>query len=352
MRSAASESATPASVLSRRIESAKPAVVFWGCVGIALLAFEITVLATWMLGPHFVPTDPGSDPLPDSTRIAGLVAQAAAVSAGIAFLYTFLIRPWRQTGALDTVGMLSIAWACMWFWDPMMNYTSPHLLYNSYLLNFGSWTLGSTPGWTSPNGNLLPEPLLIVIPGYPVLCLGSVLLTNWLLQRFMPASSKLQKVGVALLVLFVADTLIEVCLIRTGLYVFPGGIREVTLFAGRPEQFPLTEALFCSLGWTATLLLLLYRDDQGLSFVERGVDRLALKSSSKKWLRLFALIGYTHLATLLLWVVPNQWLGTHSDPYPEGLPSYLTNNMCVYGPQRDQCPGPGIAIPRPADNPF
>jgi hypothetical protein len=239
--------------------------------------------------------------------------------------------------------MLAISWSLMWFWDPMMNYTSPHLLYNSHLLNFGSWTLGSTPGWISPNGNLLPEPLLIEIPGYPLFCLGSVLLANALLQRSRLRLSKLQMVGVALPFLFVADTVIEVGLIRTGLYVFPGGIREITLFAGTPAQFPLTEALFCSLGWSASFLLLVYRDDSGMSFVERGTERLTLRPSGRKAARFLAVFGFTHLATLMLWVLPNQWLGLHSDPYPSGLPSYLINNLCVYGASQDQCPGPGVS---------
>lgn len=332
--------------------TATPAIWFWAWTGIILLLFEIYVLGVWMLGPHFVPTDPGPDPLPDSTWIAGIVAQSVAVVLGLLFMYYTVLRRYLRAGELDTIAMISISWSLMWFWDPMMNYTSPHLLYNSHLVNFGSWTLGSTPGWTSPNGNLLPEPLLIVIPGYPLLCFGSVLLTHWMLQKFKWPLSKLQMIGVALLALFIADTVIEVGLIRTGLYVFPGGIHEITLFAGRQEQFPLSEAVFCSLGWTATLLLLLYRDDQGLSFVERGADRLALGQRSKKALRFLALFGYTHLATLMLWVVPNQWLGTHSDPYPQGMPSYLINDMCVYGPEQNQCPGPGIAIPRPDSNPF
>jgi hypothetical protein len=333
-------------------EQAAPAILLWAWIGIALAVLEICILAVWVAGPHFVPTDPGPDPLPDRTRISCLVAQGLAVAAGLWFVWQFLLRRWLRTGSPDATGMLALCWSFMWFWDPMMNYTSAHLLYNSHLVNFGAWTLGSTPGWTSPNGNLLPEPLLIVIPGYPLFCFGAVLMTHWVLQRMKPRLTKPQMIGAALIVLFTADTLIEVGLIRTGLYVFPGGIRNVTLFAGQPVQFPLTEALFCSLGWTATLLLLIYTDNNGFSFVERGVEQLAWGPASKHVLRFFALFGYTHLATLILWVAPNQWLATHSDPYPQGLPSYLINHMCVYGPKQDQCPGPGVAIPRPERNPF
>jgi hypothetical protein len=60
----------------------------------------------------------------------------------------------------------------------------------------------------------------------------------------------------------------------------------------------------------------------------------------------------------MLYLLPNMWLSTHSDPYPihykdgKPLPSYFINNMCVYGDQRNECPGPGVSIPRPVNNPL
>jgi hypothetical protein len=321
------------------------ALVVWPLVGVALLAFEIYVLVSWVIGPNFTPTDPGPDPLPQAIRVAGLVAQTVAMILGSIFVYRVVRGSGSGGRTWDTVALLGLSWCLMWFWDPMMNFASTQILYNSHLVNFGSWTLGSTPGWISPNGNLLPEPLLIVIPGYPLFCLGSVLLTERMLRPFQRRFGKGWTLGIGFLALALADTVIEIALVRTGLYVFPGGIRQITLFAGEKEQFPLTEALFCGLAWSASLALLLWRDAQGSSFVERGVDRLSVGPRGRSIARLLAVFGWSHLMVFALWVVPNQWLALHSDSYPAGYPSYLINHMCVYGIHRDECPGPNVRSP-------
>jgi hypothetical protein len=50
-------------------------------------------------------------------------------------------------------------------------------------------------------------------------------------------------------------------------------------------------------------------------------------------------------------MIPQQWFGTHSDPFPAGYPSYLVNDMCASGADGHTCPGPGVLMPRPAHNP-
>jgi Spirocyclase AveC-like len=142
-------------------------------------------------------------------------------------------------------------------------------------------------------------------------------------------------------------------LIRTGVYMYPGGIRGVSLFAGETYQFPLTEGFFFGgLGVGSLAALKHFKDDRGYTFVERGVERLGLSVARQTLLRFLAIFGFFHAAFLLLYGVPNQWLATHSDPFPQGYPSYLLNGMCVYGANGDQCPGPGVLMPRPANNPF
>ena len=94
----------------------------------------------------------------------------------------------------------------------------------------GTWTLGSTPGWMSPNGNNLPEPLLLIIGGYtiigyslifPVLAFLSKIRERW------PAITKFQQAIIGVLCLIVLDTFFESTLLRTGVYAYPYGIREM-----------------------------------------------------------------------------------------------------------------------------
>ncbi len=333
-----------------------PAVVRWAWLGVAVMVFIIYVFARWFITGNAVPTAPGLDPLPEGQRLFIFWVQLLAMVMGVVFFTGFVIRPWLREGQMTTTGMLYVCWLTLFFQDPMMSYTSATVLYNSYMVNLGTWTLGSTPGWTSPKGNLLPEPLLLIIVGYTIigysLCFPVLAMLNKIKQR-RPQTSKFQLGLLGILILIVLDTLFESLLLRTGVYAYPGGIREITLFAGQTYQFPLTEGLFYG-GLTigSTMLLLLYRNDRGETFVESGIDRLRISKVGKQWVKFFALFAFVQISMLLVFTIPNQWLALHSDPFPEGYPSYMTNGLCAYGPKGDQCPGPGISLPRPLNNPF
>jgi len=349
------ERAAPAAIRSLAAARSYP-VTAWATVGALLLLFELYVWLSWITGPHFTPTDPGPDPISAGQMRLLIGVQATVTILAVIAAWFWIVRPWIQNGRLTTDGMLAICCWSLVFYDPSMNYTSTTVLYNSHLVNMGAWTLGSWPGWTSPNGQLLPEPLLVTVPGYLCLVFVQVLVVCWLLRKVKtryPGIGLFGIVGLIVLGMLIADSLIEIILLRTGLYAYPGGIREVTLFAGETYQFPLTEGLtFGGMGVAAITILRFFRDDKGMTFVERGLEQLHYGSFSKQWLKFLALFGFTHLAFIVLFTVPNQWLGTHTDPFPEGYPSYLINDMCVYGPDADQCPGPGVLMPRPENNPF
>lgn len=336
--------------------AATPLVVRWAWLGAAIMLFIVYVMGRWVVTGKAVPTDPGPDPLPDLTRQFIYWVQWVAMLAGAAAFWLIVIRPWRQEGRMTTTGMLYICWLTLFFQDPMMNYTSATLLYNSHMLNLGTWTLGSTPGWTSPNGNNLPEPLLLIIVGYTIigysLCFPVLMMLNKFKERW-PGLSKFRLAVIGILILIALDTLFEALLLRTGVYAYPGGIRALTLFAGETYQFPLTEGIFYG-GFTigATLVLLLYRDDRGQTFVERGLDKLRVGAGALQGIKFLALFGYVHLSMFIVFTIPMQWLATHSDAFPLGYPSYMINGMCTYGAKLDQCPGPGVSMPRPPNNPF
>lgn len=337
-------------------QGSTPPVVRWAWLGGALMAYILYVMLRWVITGRAVPTDPGPDPLPELMRQFIFWVQIVAMTLGVIVAWIFVVRGWRREGQMTTAGMLYISWLTLFIQDPMMNYTSATLLYNSYMVNLGTWTLGSTPGWTSPNGNNLPEPLLLIIVGYTIigysLCFPVLAMLNKIKER-RPTIQKSTLAVLGILILIVLDTLFESLLLRTGVYAYPGGIRAITLFAGETYQFPMTEGIFYG-GLTigATLVLLLYRDDKGQTFVERGLDKMRISRTARQWVKFMALFGYVHLSMFIVFTVPMQWLATHSDPFPEGYPSYMINGLCVYGPQANQCPGPGVMMPRPLNNPF
>jgi hypothetical protein len=328
-----------------------PAVVYWALAGAVLIAFEVYVLGRWVTGPHLKSTPTGPDEISSGTRAAYVALQVAVSVVTVLCLYFWVVRPWRREGRLTTDGMLAISGAALFFWDMCMNYTSVTLLYNSNFVNLGAWADGSWPGWTSPGASRLPEPLFICIPGYTCLVFGQVVAILWLVRRVKarrPGLGVLGTLGVIVGGLFALDTIIEVCLLRTGIYAYPGAIRSVTLFAGETYQMPLTESFFFGgLGLGAVAALSHFRDDKGNTVVERGVERLRISPRRRQLVRFCAIFGAVHVSFFALYMVPNQWLSTHSGPFPEGYKSYMLNGMCQSGADGRTCPGPGVPMARP-----
>jgi len=229
------------------------------------------------------------------------------------------------------------------------------LFYNSHLVNRGAWANGAWPTWISPRGNKLPEPLLIVPPAYTALVFSQVIVILWLLRKIKAHRPGVGIVGIVSTIvvgLTLTDTLVEGLVLRTGVYAYPGGIRGITLFAGQTYQIPLSETvLFGGFALGAIACLSHFRDDRGQTFVERGISTLRLNFKGKQAVKFLAIYGAVHLGFVVLYMIPQQWFGTHSDPFPAGYPSYMVNDMCASGADGHTCPGPGVPMPRPPHNP-
>ena len=336
-------------------------VLVWATLGALLLAFELFVLARWVFGANFTATKPGPDTVSSATKAMYVAIQIAVPLAMLATLYVFVVKPWRRDGRISTDGMLAISAGALFFWDMNMNYTSTSLLYNSRLLNLGAWANGSFPGWTSPNGNLLPEPLLVCLPGYAALCFTQVVLMLWILRKLKarrPGMGPVATVATIVVGMTIIDAIIETILLRIGVYAYPGGIRSISLFAGHTYQLPMSEPVFfAGLGLGSVVALSHFRDDKGRTVVERGLDRVRTGGKRRQGLKFLAIFGAVHLAFIVFYFVPNQWLATHADAWPSGYKSYMINGMCDYpgthavkqtrGITGVTCPGPGVPIPRP-----
>jgi hypothetical protein len=331
-------------------------VLYLAAVGALLIAFELSVLGRWVTGPNFKATPTGVDGSSSTAEFFYVVLQAGCCLLFVACMWLWVIRPYRREGRLTTDAMFALAAAMLFFWDMSMNYTSITLFYNSNFVNFGAWANGAWPGWTAPNGNLLPEPILFVPPAYTCLVFVQVMLVLWVVRKLearRPGMGFLATVATIVGGLFLTDTIIEGSVLRTGLYAYPGGIHELTLFAGRTYQVPLTETFFFGgLGLGAIAMLMHVRDDKGRTIVERGLDRVAVTTRKRQLIKFCAIFGAVHGSFLVLYTAPSQWLATHSDPFPRGYPSYLENGMCASGADGKTCPGPGAPMPRPSTNPF
>ncbi len=326
-------------------------VVIFAVVGAVLITFEIFVLARWIFGSNFKPTPPGPDELTGGQHALAMALQIGVPIAFAILMYVWVVRPWRHEGHLTTDGMLALSGAMLFFWDMSMNYTSVSLLYNSHLVNRGSWANGSWPTWISPGASNLPEPIFVAIPGYGAMVYSQAVFVLWLLRKAKkrwPDLGVMGTIATMIVGLTIVDTIIEMLLMSTGLYAYPGGIRVITLFAGETYQLPLSETfLFGGLGLSAIAALSYFRDDRGRTIVERGVDTLKVSTKGRTLVRFCAVFGAVHLSFILLYSVPQQWFAVHSDQFPEGYKSYMINDMCKSGVDGNTCPGPGVPMVRP-----
>jgi hypothetical protein len=326
-------------------------VTFWATLGTLFLAFQLYVLGAWVTGPNFMPTDPGPDPISETQLLLFQALQVVVPLAAMYMAWKMLFQPWIRNRRITTDGRILFAAAMVFFWDMSLNYSSIALFYNSHFVNFGSWANGAWPGWFSPTGHLLPEPFLFIMPAYLALVFSQALLMCWILRKLhrrYPNMGILPTLAIMVVSLTIIDSIVEIVFLRTGMYAYPGSIRALTLWAGETHQFPLTEGfLFGGLGVTSTAVVFYFRDDKGRTFVERGIDQLRYPEFAKSWLRTLAIFGFIHTAFFVLYFIPCQFVTLNADPFPEGYPSYMTNGMCVYGINGDQCPGPGVMMPRP-----
>ena len=327
---------------------------FWAWVGGFFLILELYTWIAWISGPHFSPTIP-TEPMTDTQMNILWAYQIIAPILMIIAAWYWIIKPWREQGQLTTDGMLAICMTMIVFFDPTFNYASTSLMYNSHLINYGAWT-SSIPGWMSPNGHLLPEPLLVAIPGYLVAVFGQAVFVLWALRKYKARNPDLGALKAALIIvtaLIVIDCIAEILLIRSRIYIYPGAIHALTLWPGQWYQFPLTEGIFFGgFGIGATALLMYFKDDRGETFADRGLEKTNYSKSKKQFTRFLALLGCSHLAFLMLYTVPSAFVALHSDEYPEDIPAYFENNLCVYGIEANLCPGPGVMMPRPTDQFF
>ena len=325
-------------------------------LGLAFMSFELFVIARWIGSDNFrpVPYDPAS--VPALTQQVITITQWLSPLVTVFIVTKFLLLPWIKQGRPTTDGILVIAYFFLWFQDPLGNLISTQLYYSAAWVNRGSWTLGSFPGWISPNGNHLPEPILVMGFGYLWLGFCSAIAAckamQWTRNKF-PRASNLELLLVALMVGIALDITAEVALMMAGTFAWPGAIKGVTLFYGEPYQFPMTEGVLFGATIVSGGVLLFFRDDKGATVVERGIERLTIGIGGKTVIKFFAIFGFMHLFMALVYSLPMAITSMYAT-VNQRFPSHLENGMCVVGPNyttaKDQCPGPGISMPRPPYN--
>lgn len=340
MKTLTASTSTPATLVPPRSNPIK----LWAPIGFVCVATSTCGILAWLFsGPE--PTPPGPDPFIGWRIVVLRLAEVISLAVTAFMLWKYLFKSLVQERRLTFDGMFILALLPMYFMDVTANYFNFSFAYNAHFVNLGSWA-NYVPGFEAPRQHLLPEPLLYSLPMYTWWLFGEALFGCFVVRkvrsRFPTASSTLVFAAV-FIAIFVVDFIGENILIRAGHYSYAGVVGHLTLWAGSQYQFPIYEsAMVATLGVGFTYLRY-FRDDKGLSFVERGVESLHFTPRLITTTRYFAVAAFVYLFTIVGYFLPYNFFAMQEDTFAD-LPSYLRAGICGEGTDY-ACPGREVPVP-------
>jgi hypothetical protein len=212
----------------------------------------------------------------------------------MAALILVCIVAWRRNPGHPYVLMAIASTAIVWQ-DPIMNW-APYAVYNPQLWHWPEdWPLATL----SPT----VEPFVVV--GYAMFYFAPFFPAVWVLRKlqarrppesFVWRRPLLSLAALILVIGFVFDMLLEVSLVRTGLYIYSQVIPWGSLFPGTTFQFPLI--------WESTFVtfvmipagVLCYRDDTGRTVAEKLSQRLRIFPSRPALATFMVMFGILNIA--------------------------------------------------------
>ena len=246
----------------------------------------------------------------------------------VVVLTIVFIRGWRKNPGSPVLLMVLVTTLIVWQ-DPIMNW-SPYAVYNPALLHWPeSWPLIMMSPTVEP----------FIVFGYVTFYFGPYFPAIWILRKCRPSAGRGvrrpapvdQPRRLVLVIGFIFDAILEISLVRTGLYIYSQAIPFGTLFPGSTFQFPL---IWESLSVTFVMIpaaILVYRDDTGKSVAEKLAAKAKLfpkKPVLGMFLVMFAIINVSYFAYGgWFWAIKASGLATSVAcpwPYPEAK---------VYDPQ-------------------
>lgn len=319
-------------------------VLWWALLGLGFLGLQAYVFGSWIGSGDFRPADPGPDAL---TPLGAATMWGIAYSyvplgllAGLWVLVTFL-----RGREFSAVQILMIGCGlCLWQ-DATVNLVRPVALYNTHYPNLGTWA-EHIPWWFSPNGRGNAQPLTFQSALYFVMVPFWVLTAQWVMKaarRLWPALVGPQLALIAIAFITVAQTGAEVAMVRGEIFAYGGVIQALSVFPGTRWQFPVYGAFLWALGTVALGCLMYWRDPDGRTLVEAGIERVKAGVFGRNVIRSLAMAGAANLA-ILIYYLGFMFVSLYSDPWPGDFPSYFRNGICGDGTGY-ACPAPDLPVP-------
>ena len=322
---------------------------WWALIGGGFALFWAYVLIRWVTGPYFHNVSGGPTPLPLYMKISTITWQAAAVPVVGLMFWKMGLRHWLRDRVIATDGLFVLAFLVLMWQDPVSSYFGHWYTYNSHMFNMGAFT-NDIPGWRAfgAPGAQQAYPILFMILAYPGAFFVGCWLGAWairLAQKLRPHGGVFQGIVAAVAINMLFDLILEGFFwCPLGFYSMPGG--HLSLFPDTYHKFPFHEMPTVGMLFGLPAALRYYKNDQGETFVERGISKLNVGVKRKGLLRLLALIAATQLIYLVVYQIPvGGYVAANPGVWPKDVQdrSYLNDHLCGTGTNR-LCPGPGIPL--------
>jgi Spirocyclase AveC-like len=321
------------------------AVAVYASAGAVILALQGYVLIRWVTGPYFKPVPVGPSAPPTYMKVAVVFWEIVGWPALGACLYWFLIRPWRRDRRIATDGMFCLVWCVLYFWDPVSSWGGNWFTYNSYAINRGSWVAELPVHSFARPGAMTVEGVVWALPAYGYGLFLGTFIACWAMRRVQSRWPGIRPVGLIAfcwLLMALMDVVLE------GIGMESQGL-ITTSATGHLPQIPLgthanklaiSESLLWGAAWAAISCVRYFRDDQGRTIAERGVEHLRAGPGSRSVVRLLALLGLCQLLVIGVYVIPMGVLAKiHTDVWAHSVQSrsYWNDHICGFGTHR-VCP--------------
>ena len=252
-----------------------------------------------------------------------------------------VVQRCRREARLTFDARLLIAWASVMWGDLLENQVEVTRLTSSYGFNLGTWA-DHVPFLDNPAAGRVPQALGFSIPLYFSYGLLAALAVGWLINRIRarhPGWGVAKVLAAAYPCILVIDIVAETVWVRARVMVYPGSVRELSLFPGTVDQVPVYVAALVALSLLGLGALKAYCDDD-VQPIEAGADRLTRSPGRRTGVRVLALVGALNLICLAAYHLPTQLFAARHDPYPPGIPAHLLNGVCG-GRSGIECPPGG-----------
>ncbi|HWP65976.1 MAG TPA: spirocyclase AveC family protein [Candidatus Limnocylindria bacterium] len=221
-----------------------------------------------------------------------LVLHQVGTVVMMVLLTAVCVWAWRRRPAHPYLLMVLASTAIVWQ-DPIMNW-APFAVYNPQLWHFPE-------DWPLVRLSPTVEPFIVI--GYSTFYfIGPFFAGTWILRRLQERTAddsfvwrrpRLSLAALLFVVGFVMDAMLEIFLVRTGLYIYSQVPPWGSVFTGTTFQFPLIVESSLVTVVMIPAGLLCYRDDTGRTQAERLARRL-------RWFRTRpALATFTVMAVVL-----------------------------------------------------